>query len=114
MVLCFRRLQREEFMRHIFIAAMVFAVAPAVAQDREKLSSTELQVHRQLRFKAPDWAVQKLLPAGFELDAPAAGPAKGFNFAIILIDYLMAQDPEGKPLPPRTTIPMTIPAKKTA
>jgi len=101
-------------MRHLFVAAMVFAIAPAIARDREKLSSTELLVHTQLFFKAPDAAVQKLLPAGFELNAPAAGPSKGFNFAIILIDYQMAQDPEGKPLPLRTTIPMTIPAKKTA
>jgi hypothetical protein len=104
----------REVMRHLFIAALVFAVAPAVAQDREKLSSTELHVHTQLRFKVPDAVVQKLLPAGFELNAPAAGPNKGTNFAIILIDYLMEQDPEGKPLLARTTIPMTIPAKKTA
>jgi len=101
-------------MRHLFVAAMVFAIAPAIAQDREKLSSTELLVNTQLTFKAPDAAVQKLLPAGFELNSPAAGPNKGFNFAIILIDYQMAQDSEGKPLPLRTTIPMTIPARKTA
>jgi hypothetical protein len=56
---------------------MVFAVAPALAKDTEKLSSTELHVHTQLRFKAPDAAVQKLLPPGFELNAPAAGPNKG-------------------------------------
>jgi hypothetical protein len=54
-------------MRHLFVAAMVFAVAPAAAQQREKLSSTELVVQTQLRFKAPDAVVQKLLPAGFEL-----------------------------------------------
>ena len=77
-------------------------------------SSTELHVQTQLRFKAPDAVVQKLLPAGFELNSPAVGPSKGFNFAIILVDYLMAQNAEGKPLPPHTTIPMTIPAKKTA
>ena len=101
-------------MRHQFVAAMVFAVAPAVAQDREKLSSTEYAVITQLTFKAPDAAVQKLLPAGFELDAREAGPSKGYNFAIILLDHLMSQNPEGKPSPPHTTIPMTIPAKKTA
>jgi hypothetical protein len=30
------------------------------------------------------------------------------------IDYLMVQDPEGKPLPPRSTIVLNAPAKKTA
>jgi hypothetical protein len=114
MVLCFGRLQREEVMRHLFVAAMVFAVAPAVAQDREKPSSTEYAIITQLIFKAPDAAVQKLLPPGFELNAPAAGPSKGFNFAIILLDHLMSQNPEGKPLPHHTTIPMTIPATNPA
>src|SRR5262252_8865173 len=101
-------------MRHLFVAAMVFAIAPAIAQDREKLSSTELLVNTQLTFKAPDAAVQKLLPAGFELNSPAAGPNKGSNFGITLIDYLLVQDREGKPLPLRTTFAMNIPAKKTA
>jgi len=55
-----------------------------------------------------------LLPAGFEPNAPTAGPNKGANVGITLIDYLMVQDPEGKPLPPRATIAMNIPSKKTA
>jgi hypothetical protein len=101
-------------MRHLFVAALVFAISPAVAQDKEKLSATDLSVRTALTFKAPDTVVQKLLPSGFELNAPAVGPSKGFNFGITLIDYLMVQDPEGKPLPPRTTIAMNIPAKKTA
>jgi hypothetical protein len=101
-------------MRHLFVAALVFAISPAVAQDKEKLSATDLSVRTALTFKAPDAVVQKLLPSGFELNAPAAGPSKGSNFGITLIDYLMVQDPEGKPLPPRTTIAMNIPAKKTA
>ena len=73
-------------MRYLFVTAMVFAVAPAVAQDREKLSSTEYAVTTQLTFKAPDAAVQKLLPAGFELNAPAAGPNKvsGLRYWIAL------------------------------
>ena len=40
-------------MRHLFVAAMLFAVAPAVAQVREKLSSTEYAVITQLTFKSP-------------------------------------------------------------
>jgi hypothetical protein len=101
-------------MRLLLVAALAFAVAPAAAQDKEKLSATDLSVRTALTFKAPAAAVQKLLPPGFELNSPAAGPTKGFNFGITLIDYLMVQDPEGKALPPRTTIAMNIPAKKTA
>jgi hypothetical protein len=101
-------------MRHLLVVALVLAVSPAVAQDKEKLSANDVSVRTALAFKAPDAAVQKLLPAGFELNAPTAGPNTGSNFGITLIDYLLVQDPEGKPLPPRTTFAMNIPAKKTA
>jgi len=101
-------------MRHLFVAALVLAISPAVAQEKEKLSATDLSVRTALTFKAPDAAVQKMLPAGFELNSPTAGPNKGSNFGLTLIDYILVQDPEGKPLPPRTTFAMNIPAKKTA
>jgi hypothetical protein len=104
--------QGRNIMRHLFVAALVLAISPAVAE--EKLSATDLSVRTALAFRAPDAVVQKLLPAGFELNTPTAGPNKGANFGITLIDYLMVQDPEGKPLPPRTTIAMNIPSKKTA
>ena len=67
-----------------------------------------------MTFRVNEGALQKLLPAGFEMNSPAAGPAKGANLAITLIDYLMAQDPEGKSLPTRSTVAMNIPSKKTA
>jgi len=101
-------------MRHLLIAALVLAVSPAVAQDKEKLSATDLSARTVLAFKALDATVQKLLPAGFELNAPTAGPSKGSNFGITLIDYLVAHDPEGKPVRSHTTVAMNIPAKRTA
>jgi hypothetical protein len=101
-------------MRHLLLACLVLAGSPALAQDKEKLSANDLSVRTFLAFKTTDAAVQKMLPAGFTIDAPDAGPNKGANFIIVLIDYLMVQDPDGKPLPPRSTIAMTIPAKKTA
>jgi len=101
-------------MRHLFVVALVLAVSPAVAQEKEKLSATDLSVRTALTFKAADAAVQKLLPAGFELNSPTAGPNKGSNFGLTLIDFLLVQDPEGKPLPTRTTFAMNMPAKKTA
>jgi hypothetical protein len=101
-------------MRNMFVALLMLAASPAIAQDKEKLSATDLTVRTALTFKVADAAVQKLLPAGFELNSPTAGPSKGSNLGITLIDYLMVQDPEGKPLAPRTTVAMTIPAKTTA
>lgn len=98
----------------VLAASFVLAALPAAAQDKEKLFAADLSARTVLAFKVPDAVVQKLLPAEFELNSPTAGPSKGFNLSITLIDYLMVQDPEGKPLPAPITVTMLIPAKKTA
>src|SRR3979409_611420 len=99
-------------MRRMLIALLVLATTPALAD--EKLSAVDLSVRTAMTFKVNEGVLQKLLPTGFEMNSPAAGPGKGANLAITLIDYLMVQDPEGKPLPPRSTVAMNIPSKKTA
>ena len=100
-------------MRHLLAALLVLAASPAVAQDKEKLSSNDLEVRTVLAFKASDAAVQKNLPPGWELNSPAAGPTKGFNLGMVLINQTMTQGPDGKPLPARTYIVLIAPAKKT-
>jgi hypothetical protein len=99
-------------MRKMLVALLLLTATPALAE--EKLSAVDLSVRTAMTFKVNDAALQKLLPAGFAMNPPAAGPTKGANLAITLIDYLMVQDPEGKPLPPRTTVAINIPSKKTA
>jgi hypothetical protein len=81
------QLSWEENMRNIFVALLMLAASPAIAQDKEKLSATDLTVRTALTFKVADAAVQKLLPAGFELNSPTAGPSKGSNLNVTLIDY---------------------------
>jgi hypothetical protein len=106
------RLTREEVMRKMLVTLLLLTATSALAE--EKLSAVDLSVRTAMTFKVNDAALQKLLPAGFAMNPPAAGPTKGANLAITLIDYLMVQDPEGKPLPPRTTVAINIPSKKTA
>ncbi|HMA74708.1 MAG TPA: hypothetical protein VKP67_24935 [Xanthobacteraceae bacterium] len=53
-------------MRRLLVAALVLAISPAAAQDKEKLSVNDLSVRTALAFKAPDATVQKFLPAGFD------------------------------------------------
>jgi hypothetical protein len=101
-------------MRNVLTALLVLAASPAFAQGKEKLFATDLSMRTILAFQLPDALVQKLLPAGFELNSPTTGPSKGYNLGITLIDFLMIQDPEGKPLPPRPAVALNIPAKKTA
>jgi hypothetical protein len=92
-------------MRHLLLAALlVLAASTAVAQDKERLSSNDLEVRTFLGFKAPDAVVQKNLPPGWELNSPAAGPSKGFNLGLTLINQTVTQGPDGKALPARTYI----------
>ena len=99
-------------MRKLLLALLTLAATPAVAEDNFKLISTDINVRTGLTFKVADTAVQKMLPAGWELNSPTAGPAKGFNLGITLIDYVLVQDPDGKPLPARNIVVLNIPAKK--
>jgi hypothetical protein len=100
-------------MRTIFALFFLFAAVPAVAQNAEKLSSNDIEVRTALTFKVSDAAVQKMLPVGWELNSPVAGPSKGFNLGVTLINQSATHDPEGKPLPPRTYIVLNAPARKT-
>jgi len=109
-------------MRNVLVALLLLAASPALAQEKdsakdqgkEKLSAIDLSVRVALTFKVPDAVVQKMLPTGFEVNAPAAGPTKGANLGMTFIDYLMVQDPDGKPVPPVTTMAMNVPSKRTA
>ena len=101
-------------MRKLLVALLMFAASPALAEDNLKPSAVDASVRTLLAFKVPDAVVQKYLPPGFESNPVAAGPAKGSNLGITLIDYIMVQDPEGKPMPPRNAVVINMPAKKTA
>jgi hypothetical protein len=100
-------------MRNALIACLLIAAVPAAAQQKEKLSSNDLEVRTLLAFKVSDAAVQKNLAPGWEINSPAAGPTKGFNLGITLINQTMSQDPEGKPIAPRSYVVLNAPAKKT-
>jgi hypothetical protein len=101
-------------MRKLLVAVLMFAASPALAEDNLKPSAVDASVRTLLAFKVPDAIVQKYLPPGFESNPIAAGPAKGSNLGITLIDYIMVQDPEGKSMPPRNAVVINMPAKKTA
>ncbi|PWT84857.1 MAG: hypothetical protein C5B56_14905 [Proteobacteria bacterium] len=101
-------------MRTALAVLLMLAASPAIAQDKEKLSAIDVSFRTILAFKVPDAVVQKLLPAGFVSNPPTSGPATGSNLGMTVIDYLMAQDPEGKLLPARTTVAINMPVKKTA
>jgi hypothetical protein len=100
-------------MRSLFVALLLLAASPAAAQNNEKLAAIDSSVRTVITFKAPAAAVQKLLPAGWEIEAPIAGPDKGTNLALYLIDFQLGQDPAGKLLTGRPTLALVVPARKT-
>ena len=69
-------------MRGMLVAFLVLAATPAIAE--EKLSAVDLSARTVMTFKVDDGVLQKLLPAGFEMNPPAAGPTKGANLAVTL------------------------------
>lgn len=91
------------------IALCVIAV-PAMAEERLSLSNVDLQT--VITFKATDAAVQKMLPPGWEVNSPTAGPSQGFNLGLTLINQLFAQDADGQPTAWASGALLTIPANK--
>lgn len=53
-----------------------------------------------------------MLPDGWQIDAPSAGPSKGSNLSVVLIDQIMAQDAEGKPVDAVRGAVLVVPTKK--
>jgi hypothetical protein len=99
-------------MRRLLAAALLLAAFPAAAQNTEKLSSNDVEMRTILTFKTSDAAVQKILPEGWQQNSPAAGPTKGFNLGVVLVNQTITQDADGKPLPPRSYAVLITPAKK--
>jgi hypothetical protein len=94
----------------VFFGALLLTTS-ALAQ--EKHVSTDASVRTMLNFKAPASAVEKLLPAGWQVEAPASGPAAGANLRITFIDGVWAHDAEGKPQPATgRNITVGVPVKR--
>ena len=94
------------------LSALLFAQA-ASAQSNEKLYGSNTDVRTVLAFKVDDAKIQKLMPAGWVVNSPSAGPMKGANLTVTLIDQIVQFDAEGKPLPPLKGALVAFPGKKS-
>jgi hypothetical protein len=83
---------------------------PSLAQ--EKFAGSNVDVRTVLGFKAPDAAVQRMLPEGWEVNSPPSGPSRGFNLGVVLIEQIVVQDPEGKPVGPAQGAVLVVPVRK--
>ena len=89
---------------------LTFLAGPSLAE--EKFAGSNVDVRTVLSFKAPDAAVQRMLPEGWEVNSPASGPSKGFNLGVVLIEQIVVQDAEGKPVGPAQGAVLVVPVRK--
>src|ERR1700704_7027780 len=101
-------------MRALLLATLIVVGSPAMAQEKQRLSSTDVERRTALFFKAPDGMLNKVLPKGWKLNPPTTGPSKGFTLGVTLINQLVTQGPDGKALPARTYIVFIVPANTDA
>src|SRR5438132_686911 len=97
-------------MRALLTLALTLVVSTALAQER--FTGSNIDARTALTFKAADAAVAKMLPDGWEINSPTAGPTQGANLGMTLIDQIIGQDPEGKVIPSVRGAVLTIPSKK--
>jgi hypothetical protein len=97
-------------MRVALAALCSILAVPAVAQERHV--ATDASVRTILAFKASAAAIHKMLPDGWDIDAPPSGPSAGSNLRITFIDGVWAEDGQGKPTPLARTITVGVPIKK--
>jgi hypothetical protein len=80
------------------IAAAIIAAWLVTPAGAETLSLSDVNVRTMLFFSVPADALKQKLPAQWQVGPVPAGPAKGANLAVIFLDQVLAQDPDGKPI----------------
>jgi hypothetical protein len=93
-------------------ALLVLWALAVPANAGEKLSGTNVDVRTTMAFKVADAAIQKLAPPGWEVGSLPAGPAKGANLFVVLVDGIAAADAEGKSAAPFRGGVLVVMAKK--
>ena len=96
-----------------FGLTLCLALFACVANAAENFSGSNVDHRIIIGMKASDAAVAKLLPSGWEVAPPTAGPLKGFNVAVNLIDSVSAADREGKAAITFRGAVLAVPVKRT-
>jgi hypothetical protein len=95
----------------VTLASLMLAQT-VLSGEKDKFAGSTLDLRTNLAFKVSDSAVQKMLPEGWQVDSPTTGPSKGYNLAVVLVDQILAQDPEGKPVDAARGAALVVPAKR--
>lgn len=97
-------------MRALMLVVLLSFAVPSYAN--EKLVGSNVDVRTTIAFKVSDAAVQQLVPEGWDISPPAAGPIAGSNVFVVLIDSFSNTGAEGSPAAPFRGVVLAIPVKK--
>ncbi len=84
-------------MRRLLFLAGILSLLPAQANAETPVESS-FETRFQLDLHVPDAALRALLPAGWNPNIAAQGPAKDANLRAVFIDRVTINAPDGKPL----------------
>ena len=98
-------------MRALLLTLLPLIASPALAQ--EKFVGTNMDTRTILNFRVSDAALQKLVPAGWEVNPATTGPSAGANARVTFVDQIQTGNAERKSVPPVRNLIFGIPVKKT-
>jgi len=99
-------------MIRILAFALLIFIVSSKTQAEEKFFGSNVDARVTLAYKASESAIQKMLPDNFTLQPPEAGPAKGANIYVVMIDPQVVLDADGKPVDSQHAIVLAIPVKE--
>lgn len=80
------------------VALSFAALAAGGAAKADTLIAYSLESRMQIDLQVPDAPLRALIPAGWEVNIAAQGPAKDANIRLIFVDQVQVAAPDGKPL----------------
>jgi len=96
-------------MRIALLTILLFATAPALAQERLVGRSIDVRTTLNFKISAP---IQKILPAGWTPNPSASGPSATANMKVTFIDQLAGYDAAGKKTAPIQYVTFSVPVKR--
>ncbi len=94
------------------LIGIVFLLLAGSVGAQERLSGTNVDVRLGIALKAPEAAVLKLIPDGWEMNSPTTGPGQGMNLSLTLLEQVSSQDAQGNAIDPIRGVAVGIPVRR--
>ena len=95
------------------LVALALCAGPVDQGRAETFVEHNAEFRMQLDFVVPDAALRKFLPAGWEPNIAAQGPAKDCNLRLIFIDRIDITRADGQPTGSSRLVYLAVPVKQS-